>query len=84
MDNGRCSREHLPLLTFGATMNISSVKKNLEAFLENLRENTDISELRNQYGLTSQEIEGYLEFFAENKITPLITVFRGCTNDDKE
>jgi len=58
-------------------MNILSIKKSIELLLENLQDRQDIEDLRYQYGLTDAEIEGYIDFFADNRICPLSNILRG-------
>lgn len=55
-------------------MNILRIKNSIESLLEDLQERQDIEDLKVRYNLTNEEIEGYIEFFAENQVAPLSTI----------
>ena len=42
----------------------------------------DLESLRNNYGLTEEEIEGFLEFFTEKKVKNRRTLNSGSKNND--
>lgn len=58
-------------------MNATNIKKSIELLLEDLQDRQDIVDLRNIYYLTDIEVEGYIDFFADNRICPLFNILRG-------
>lgn len=47
--------------------------KRLQSMVQNIQDLDDLAKI----GLTNEDIEGYLDFFAVNIVKPLTTVFEG-------
>jgi hypothetical protein len=47
---------------------------------EMIQDLNDLDDLK-KIGLTQEEIEGYMDFFAINYVNPLSTVFNGAINE---
>lgn len=54
---------------------IMNIIVGMKLLIESLSDLHDCDELKETYDLTNIELEGYIDFFAENKVQPFSTIF---------